>query len=348
MQSKRRLRALIMSVTNKIEKISTEEALRKIIKSYPKILDKRIQPTLDNYSIEFIAQASIAAATFSDLSLGMPILDVKGDYFSINSLSTLSFIIPTHKDHTHINNMPCSLYFLIPGIGHGLRINGKAHQIKSASNLEHSSNIVFDIQSVYLHCARAITRAELWISQLKQHNPTIKNIIENSPYLLLSTQNALGNTELSPRGDPAGFVKLMDESTLLLPERPGNKIAVSLTNIINNSNVGLSFLVPGSNTVLYVEGKAYLTTDPILLKPLAIKNKVPKIAILISINNLQLDDSAAIERTKIWEKESHVSSKSLTTFSKALTAHIQGEGLLGKISNPIMSGIIKHDMNNLY
>jgi len=247
-----------------------------------------------------------------------------------------------------MHNMPCSVYFLIPGVGHGLRINGNVRQIKCADNQGPDINIVLNIHSVYLHCARAITRAKLWDNQTTSHNPTVKNIIENSPYVLLSTQDALGNTELSPRGDPAGFVKLIDESNLLLPERPGNKIAVSLTNIINNPAVGLSFLVPGSKTVLYVVGNAYLTTDPILLKPLAINDKVPKVAISISINSLSLGDSAAIERAQIWKKENHVSSKSLTPFSKALTAHIQGEGLLGKLSNPIMSGIIKHDMNNLY
>jgi len=347
-----------MPVTSNSNRVTSEEALRKIIKSYPKILDKRIQPTLDDYSIEFISQASVAAVTFSDLSLGMPIVDLKGGQFSIDSHSSLSFSIPSastapltaaeENNNLYMHNMPCSVYFLIPGVGHGLRINGNVRQIKCADNQGPDINIVLNIHSVYLHCARAITRAKLWDNQTTSHNPTVKNIIENSPYVLLSTQDALGNTELSPRGDPAGFVKLIDESNLLLPERPGNKIAVSLTNIINNPAVGLSFLVPGSKTVLYVVGNAYLTTDPILLKPLAINDKVPKVAISISINSLSLGDSAAIERAQIWKKENHVSSKSLTPFSKALTAHIQGEGLLGKLSNPIMSGIIKHDMNNLY
>jgi predicted pyridoxine 5'-phosphate oxidase superfamily flavin-nucleotide-binding protein len=177
---------------------------------------------------------------------------------------------------------------------------------------------------------------------------SIKEIIESSPYLLLSTQDTMGNTELSPRGDPAGFVKFIDENHVLLPERPGNKIAVSLTNIINNPAVGLSFLTPGSNQIIYLEGNAQITTDQALLSPLAIKEKIPKLGILIAINKLSSHISGALESTVIWQQESHISRNALTPFSKALTAHIQGEGLLGKLSHPIMSGIIKHDMNNLY
>jgi predicted pyridoxine 5'-phosphate oxidase superfamily flavin-nucleotide-binding protein len=337
-----------MSIMNNSEKIITEVELRKILTSYPKILDKRIQPTLDNYSIEFITLASVAALTFSDLTLGMPFLNVKSDQFSIDNLSTISVTVPLNPGHSEINNLPFSLYFLIPGVGHGLRINGKACQIKPINNKELETEIVLTINSVYLHCARAITRAGLWDTRIKTEISIAKDIIESSPYALLSTQNAMGSTELSPRGDPAGFVKFIDENHVLLPERPGNKVAVSLTNIINNPAVGLSFLIPGSNQIVYLEGNAHITTDQALLSPLAIKEKIPKLGILISINRLSSHKSAALENTKIWQEESHVSRTSLTPFSKALTAHMQGEGLLGKLSNPIVSGIIKHDMNNLY
>jgi predicted pyridoxine 5'-phosphate oxidase superfamily flavin-nucleotide-binding protein len=341
-----------MSFTNNSEKINTEEELRKIIKSYPKILDKRIQLALDNYSIEFITQASVAALTFGDLTLGMPFLNVKSDQFTIDNLTTISVTAPSNPGDSEIVNIPFSLYFLIPGVGHGLRINGKACQIKPTTDKEVEAKIVLTIHSVYLHCARAITRAGLWETPVKTEistaDSTAKDIIESSPYLLLSTQDAMGTTELSPRGDPAGFVKFIDENHIFLPERPGNKVAVSLTNIINNPAVGLSFLTPGSNQIIYLEGNAHITTDQALLSPLAIKEKIPKLGIIIAINRLSSHQSSALESTSIWQKESHISSTALTPFSKALTAHIQGEGFLGKLSHPIMSGIIKHDMNNLY
>ncbi|MEH6451068.1 MAG: pyridoxamine 5'-phosphate oxidase family protein [Oleispira sp.] len=341
-----------MSVTNNSEIITTEVELRKILTSYPKILDKRIQPTLDNYSLEFITQASVAALTFSDLTLGMPFLNLKSDQFTIDNLTTISVITPLKPGHSEIINLPFSLYFLIPGVGHGLRINGKACQIKPTSDKEVETQIVLTINTVYLHCARAITRAGLWDTRIKTEisteNSTTKDIIESSSYVLLSTQDTMENTELSPRGDPAGFVKFIDENHVLLPERPGNKIAVSLTNIINNPAVGLSFLTPGSNQIIYLEGNAQITTDQALLSPLAIKEKIPKLGILIAINKLSSHISGALESTAIWQQESHISRNALTPFSKALTAHIQGEGLLGKLSHPIMSGIIKHDMNNLY
>jgi predicted pyridoxine 5'-phosphate oxidase superfamily flavin-nucleotide-binding protein len=341
-----------MDITINNDKITSGKELRKILTPYPKILDKRIQPTLDNYSIEFITQASVAALTFSDLTLGMPFLNLKGDQFSIDNLSTISVTIPLNPDHSEIISLPFSLYFLIPGVGHGLRINGKACQINPIKDKEIETKIILTINSAYLHCARAITRASLWDTEIKTdisvEDLTVQDAIENSPYLLLSTQDAIGNTELSPRGDPAGFVKVIDEKHVLLPERPGNRVAVSLTNIINNPTVGLSFLIPGSNQIVYLEGDAHITTNQTLLKPLAIKEKIPKLGILISINRLSIYRSTTLENTKIWQKENHISRAAITPFSKALTAHMQGEGLLGKLSNPIGSGSIKHDMNNLY
>lgn len=337
-----------MNVTSITDKITSVEALRKIIKPYPKVLDKRIQPTLDRYSIEFITQASIAALTFGDSSLGMPILDLNDGHLSIDSHSKLSFIASVNSDQKEIKDMPCSLYFLIAGVGHGLRINGQANKIKSIDDDKMRTNIILNIRNVYLHCARAITRAKLWSPQKNTFAPTVEEIIENSPYALLSTLDAIGNTELSPRGDPAGFVTLMNERTLLLPERPGNKVATSLSNIISNPKVSLSLLVPGLSKVLYIEGNACLTADQSLLTPLAIKDKIPQIGIIISILKLSINNCPAIENIGIWKKDNHIHHESLTSFSKALTAHMQGEGLLGKLSNPIISGIVRHDMNNLY
>lgn len=352
-----------MKMNSDSDKVSSEEALRKIIKSYPKVLDKRIQPGLDAYSIEFIQLASIAALAFSDLSLGMPLIDLKSCQLSIKSPSQLSFNTYNSFNKSNVRYVPCSLYFLIPGVGHGLRVNGTAYLEKSNDKHNQDTKVVLDIRGVYLHCARAITRAKLWNTQidslgsesernqkfvLSAVDAIAENIIASSPYALLATQDAKGDTELSPRGDPAGFVKFIDEETLLLPERPGNKVAISLTNIIRNPAVGLTFLIPGLNQTLYVEGSAHITANQALLKPLAIKEKIPKLGIVISIQRVSLNFPAALESAGIWQQERHVSSKSLTSFSKALTAHMQGEGLLGKLSVPIVSGIIKHDMNNLY
>ena len=96
--------------------------------------------------------------------------------------------------------------------------------------------------------------------------------------MLLATSSSDGTCDVSPRGDPAGFVHIVDERTLLVPERPGNKLADSLRNILANPNVGLLFLIPGVGDTLRVNGRATLTTDGALLEALAVEGKTPKLA----------------------------------------------------------------------
>jgi len=89
--------------------------------------------------------------------------------------------------------------------------------------------------------------------------------ISRSPFLCLSTQNANGTADVSPRGDPPGFVRILDESTLAIPDRPGNNRLDSLSNIVSNPAVGLLFIVPGFDDTLRVNGSAFLTQEPKLL-----------------------------------------------------------------------------------
>jgi len=96
-------------------------------------------------------------------------------------------------------------------------------------------------------------------------NPLTRRYIERSPFLCIATSDPDGNCDLSPRGDPAGFVQVLDDVTLLLPERPGNRIADTLRNVLANPHVGLLFLVPGVTETFRVNGRASLTTDPELL-----------------------------------------------------------------------------------
>jgi PPOX class probable FMN-dependent enzyme len=98
-------------------------------------------------------------------------------------------------------------------------------------------------------------------------NPLTRQFIERSPFLCVATSDARGRCDVSPRGDPAGFVRILDDVTLLIPDRPGNWIADSLRNILENPHVGLLFIIPGVGDSFRVDGRATLTDDPDLLAP---------------------------------------------------------------------------------
>jgi PPOX class probable FMN-dependent enzyme len=111
---------------------------------------------------------------------------------------------------------------------------------------------------------------------------------------------------VSPRGDPAGFVHILDERTLLVPERPGNKLADSLRNILANPNVGLLFLIPGVGDTLRVNGRATLTTDGALLDALEVEGKTPKLALLIEVDEVFTHCSKAFIRSDLWNSDRHI------------------------------------------
>ncbi|WP_454610579.1 pyridoxamine 5'-phosphate oxidase family protein [Labrenzia sp. MBR-25] len=148
--------------------------------------------------------------------------------------------------------------------------------------------------------------AKKCLSALDKH---AQDFIRRSPFLCLGTQNADGKADVSPRGDPAGFVKVLDSQTLAIPDRPGNNRLDSLANIVANANVGLLFLVPGFDETLRVNGTATLVTDPDLLKTMSVRDRAPKLAIVVSVNEVFLHCAKAFRRSHLWDPE-HLQDRS--------------------------------------
>ena len=131
-------------------------------------------------------------------------------------------------------------------------------------------------------------------------NRLTRQFIERSPLAFLATSGKDGTCDVSPRGDPAGFVRVLDDVTLLVPERPGNRIADSLRNVLHNPRVGLLFIVPGVGETFRVNGRATLTTDQALLSPSAVEGKVPRLGILVDVEEAYTHCSKAFIRSDFW------------------------------------------------
>jgi PPOX class probable FMN-dependent enzyme len=151
-----------------------------------------------------------------------------------------------------------------------------------------------------------------------------RRFIESSPFVCLSTAAADGRCDVSPRGDPAGFVRILDERTLLLPERPGNRLADSLLNILSNPQVGLLFVIPGVGDTFRVNGRATLTTDARLLAECAVAGIVPKLGILIDIEVAFTHCSKAFLRSELWDPARFVARTALPSSGEILR-DLQGE-----------------------
>ena len=153
--------------------------------------------------------------------------------------------------------------------------------------------------------------------------------IKRSPFLLLSTADAAGNQEVSPKGDGPGFVSIEDETTLLIPDRPGNKLIFGFTNILANPNVGLIFLVPGTPETLRLSGTAELTTDPEILERLSARGKTPIVAIRVKIKRVYYHCGKALIRSKLWQPDTWPERMKIS-FGKMLAAKTGGDNKMAE------------------
>ncbi|WP_409296820.1 pyridoxamine 5'-phosphate oxidase family protein [Peribacillus sp. SCS-26] len=147
------------------------------------------------------------------------------------------------------------------------------------------------------------------------------DFISKSPFLSISTSHADGQCDASPRGDEPGFVTVVDEHHLFIPERPGNKRMDSIHNIITNPHIGLLFLIPGLGETLRINGKAYICRDPELLEKSSVNGKVPAFGILVEVKECYIHCAKAFIRSKLWNPNSWLTKESLPSAPKMLIAH---------------------------
>jgi len=164
--------------------------------------------------------------------------------------------------------------------------NGTCHTVESGTALREIMGPTMDIA---IHKSRP---------KLDEH---CKEFIRRSPFLCIGTASAQGKADVSPRGDPAGFVQIVDDNHLFLPDRPGNNRLDTMTNITENPNVGLLFFIPGFNDTLRVNGKATIVQDDTLASKAKVNGKAPKVGIMIEVQEAFLHCAKAFKRSNLWD-----------------------------------------------
>ncbi len=158
---------------------------------------------------------------------------------------------------------------------------------------------------------------------------TAIDYIRRSPFLVLATADANGNEDASPKGDGPGFVTVQDEHTLLIPERKGNRLMFSLKNILANPQVGIIFLVPGTDETFRVNGTAELSNDPELLARLTARGAPALLAIRFTVRECFFHCAKAFIRSQLWKPETWQERQKIS-FGKILTAKIGGSEELAR------------------
>ena len=151
-------------------------------------------------------------------------------------------------------------------------------------------------------------------------NPLTRQFVERSPFVVVASGRPDGGLDVSPRGDPAGFVRILDERTLLLPDRPGNKLADTLTNLLADDRIALLFLIPGVNDTFRVNGRARIVDDPELLAASEVEGKVPQLGILVEVEEAYTQCPKAFLRSELWNPERHIDRSELPSQGEILRA----------------------------
>ncbi len=159
-------------------------------------------------------------------------------------------------------------------------------------------------------------------------HPHYRTMIEASPFMVLATSGPEG-LDASPRGDPAGFVHVLDDKTLLIPDRRGNNRVDSLRNIIRDDRVALLFLIPGVGETLRVNGRASISVAPALIERFPFRGTLPRSVIVVRAERVYFQCPKALVRSELWNPEKHISRKALPSTGRILadvtTGMIDGE-----------------------
>src|SRR5262249_38812637 len=166
------------------------------------------------------------------------------------------------------------------------------------------------------------------IKELDHIGPHYRALTESSPFMVLATSGPEG-LDCSPRGDAAGFVRVHDEKTLLIPDRRGNNRIDSLRNIIADPRVALLFLIPGVGETIRVIGTARISVDPVLAESFVVNGKTPRSVLVIAVERVFYQCTKAIIRSKLWDPATKIDRTALPSAGTIL-AEISG----GKIGGP--------------
>jgi predicted pyridoxine 5'-phosphate oxidase superfamily flavin-nucleotide-binding protein len=215
---------------------------------------------------------------------------------------------------------PVGSLWLLPAVEETMRINGEI--IRTADG------VTIAVGEMYMHCAKSLKRSRLWTHPFQTTGVLSEaEFLRASPFAFLATVDSMGRADLSPRGDPIGdFCRLSDDGAeLIIPDRPGNKLADSMHNLLSNPNGSIMFLVPGSCRVLEIKGKVNISTNLRHRETTTVNGRMPKVVLALSIESTRFDESTALVASRVWDSSTYVAKGTRPSFGRIVADQIFGE-----------------------
>lgn len=216
---------------------------------------------------------------------------------------------------------PAGLIALVPGYGETLRINGRLRVRDNIATL--------DVEEAFLHCAKAIMRSELWEAREAPTPgggttaPAEAAFLADSPFVVLMSTDADGHADASPKGDPPGLIRQIDDTTIAIADRPGNRRTDTLHNLMHDPRIALLAMQPASNDVVEVRGTAQVSTDETLLEAMRLRKRTPKVALVIDVEHVELRHEPALSAADLWNPSRHIADDALPRAATIWTDHVR-------------------------
>ena len=171
-----------------------------------------------------------------------------------------------------------------------------------------------------------------------------RRFIEMSPFVLIATRGGDGKLDVSPKGDPAGFVQVLDRNTLAIPDRPGNNRLDTLENVLEHPELSLIFLIPGKGDTLRVSGDGKVVRDTALAERLAVNGRTPELILVVDVKQAFTHCTKCMVRSSLWRSETWPDPKTAPTHAEIVIAHAQPD-----LTTDEVEDLIENDRrNNLY
>jgi len=260
----------------------------------PAAIDLKVIDHLDGHACRWLRASPVAFAAFSDAQRIDVTIAGAGPGFA-TALDEKQLLLPRavlDEPEQARQGRGVGLLFLVPGIGETLRING------SVANVD-GETLVVAVQECYLHCAKALLRSDFW----QPAQPAINGVgdfLQSSRFMALATADTALNTDLSPKGDPAGLLAQPCEGGIRFADRPGNRRTDSLRNMLQRPHASALLIVPGHTQVAHVQGMVSISADPRLRQPFIVRDKTPKLVTSIASPSIALRPSSALARAEPW------------------------------------------------
>ncbi|MCD0502202.1 pyridoxamine 5'-phosphate oxidase family protein [Bordetella petrii] len=320
-------------------------ALESQVGTRPAAVNLKVIDHLDAQALKWVAVSPLAFAGFSDAErIDITIAGGDRGFATASSANQLRLPRALLDDPGHARaGCGVGLLFLIPGLGETLRVNGR---VEAATD----EDMLVTVHECYAHCAKALLRSQFWQAADTPSPGDAQEFLAAARYMALATADTALNTDVSPKGDPAGMLVRPCGGGIRYADRPGNRRTDSFRNILARPSAAAVLVVPGCTRVAVLQGGVQIDADPALRQSFAVQDKAPKLVSTFMAPSLVLRESAALARARPWEA---VSPPSDIDPAEIFAAHVKlnkARGLGAMIAKGMVSvpGLMRKGLEQDY